>query len=705
MGSHSGYSDIHQAKIEAATPPVASSLDPRKRLASVLFGGGQLVERVVERSADVADGSVFVSYATADRKQALAVCNAVERRGIKCWISTRDVAPGENYQEAIVQALRSARAMILIFSSAANESDEIKKELSLASRYRIRVIALRIEDVEPADAFAYELSTRQWIDLFSGREKALTILVGRIAALNPPAPEQKPVPPSAKPHNRIGHKPILAGAALVAILVAAMSWFLLRPSPAPTHSIIVRLDGFQLLSSDLPTAMPQMVREEVIRAFGDDGVIRVSTAPKAGAGSGPAYLLGGTIRRQGDVIRVITRLTNERSGVSLWTDTFDYDAKDVGRIPRRIAVDAGNMVHCGLFAASTYRKALPDAVMSDYMQFCQNSWWSQQFSNPQKALDAARKVVAAAPDFSWGWSAITVAAQLSFYNDPGPHREELRRIGIEAADKALAIDKTNSEAFAQKSMLIGRLKWADQEGLLTEAIGARPLFCGCEHYLYGVMLANVGRYTDAVRQMRRSTELLALDGISQFGLADALLVTGDANEARPHFEAAVDLFRDPSAEPYYTVRNAPETGDYAAGIKALADPRLDMANAKRRAVLTAFNSLSGRGSRESHCRSIADRSSRTEPGDSLVVRLLGLLGAHKQALLIIESKALQEDFSAASWLWYPSMRETLKDPAAARVVERIGLLKYWRSSRTEPDVCAEVSAPRFCSELQGITRP
>ena len=63
--------------------------------------------------------------------------------------------------------------MVLVFSEAANNSDEIKKELSLASRYRMPVIALRIEDVEPSDAFAYELSTRQWIDAFDGWDKSI----------------------------------------------------------------------------------------------------------------------------------------------------------------------------------------------------------------------------------------------------------------------------------------------------------------------------------------------------------------------------------------------------------------------------------------------------------------------------------------------------------------------------------------------------
>ena len=80
---------------------------------------------------------VFVSYATADRKRALSVCEAMESRGVTCWISSRDVAPGENYQEAIVHSIRGAGAMVLVFSRAANNSDEIKKELSLASRYRV----------------------------------------------------------------------------------------------------------------------------------------------------------------------------------------------------------------------------------------------------------------------------------------------------------------------------------------------------------------------------------------------------------------------------------------------------------------------------------------------------------------------------------------------------------------------------------------
>ena len=352
---------------------------------------------------------LFVSYATADRKQALALCKSIEKRGTDCWISTRDVAPGENYQEAIVRSIRDARAMVLVFSGAANNSDEIKKELSLASRYRVPVIALRIEDVEPSDAFAYELSTRQWIDAFEGRDKAIDALVARIGQLSADgAPASgPPASRSANPRNRTAW--IIAGSLALALLVGAGIWLAVRrPSAAVVHPMQVRLAGFQLLSADLPPTIREAVNTEIIAAFNKDGVVGVSTASRPTPGRAPAFALGGTIQRDGGTIRVITRLTNERSGATLWSDTFNYPGTEASAVPRHVAVDAGNVVRCGLFGASTYRKPLPDNVLRDYLQFCQGHW-DPNISEGRKALVPAQRVVAAVPDFSWGWAAVAGA--------------------------------------------------------------------------------------------------------------------------------------------------------------------------------------------------------------------------------------------------------------------------------------------------------
>src|SRR5580700_3294173 len=98
------------------------------------------------------------------------VCQALEARGLQCWVSSRDVAGGENYQASIVQAIRNAKVMVLVFTDNANNSDEIKKELALASRNKLMVIPIRVEDVVPNDALEFELATRQWIDFFADWE-------------------------------------------------------------------------------------------------------------------------------------------------------------------------------------------------------------------------------------------------------------------------------------------------------------------------------------------------------------------------------------------------------------------------------------------------------------------------------------------------------------------------------------------------------
>jgi len=57
----------------------------------------------------------------ASSQLAKTICGALEKRGLPCWLASRDVSPGEDLQAAI-----AARVMVLVFSQNANNSDEIK---------------------------------------------------------------------------------------------------------------------------------------------------------------------------------------------------------------------------------------------------------------------------------------------------------------------------------------------------------------------------------------------------------------------------------------------------------------------------------------------------------------------------------------------------------------------------------------------------
>src|SRR6185312_6942489 len=63
-------------------------------------------ESVPSAGGSAGDGIVFISHSSRDRKIAQTIAAALEHRGFRCWISSRDIGPGENFQEAIVRAIR-----------------------------------------------------------------------------------------------------------------------------------------------------------------------------------------------------------------------------------------------------------------------------------------------------------------------------------------------------------------------------------------------------------------------------------------------------------------------------------------------------------------------------------------------------------------------------------------------------------------------
>lgn len=120
---------------------------------------------------------LFICFSSKDHAIALEVVQFLEAEGLKCWISSRDILPGDNYQESIVTALEGAHGIVFLFSEASIASGEIRKELSLASGGNKPILPLRLSPVTPTGALRYELATHQWIDIFRDREKALGTLV------------------------------------------------------------------------------------------------------------------------------------------------------------------------------------------------------------------------------------------------------------------------------------------------------------------------------------------------------------------------------------------------------------------------------------------------------------------------------------------------------------------------------------------------
>ena len=109
---------------------------------------------------------VFVSYSQADRDCALELVARLEAQNIGCWVAPRDIEPSADWAEAIVDAIASARLMVLVFSASSNGSPQVRREVERAVHRQLHILPFRIEDVMPSRSLEYFLSSQHWLDAF-----------------------------------------------------------------------------------------------------------------------------------------------------------------------------------------------------------------------------------------------------------------------------------------------------------------------------------------------------------------------------------------------------------------------------------------------------------------------------------------------------------------------------------------------------------
>ena len=107
---------------------------------------------------------VFISYSHKDKSLADALSAAIENEGVSCWIAPRNIAPGMDWPAAISNAISLSRIMLLIFSSDSNASNDVSRELILASNSNLIILPFKIEDVTPEPGKQYYLARTHWFE-------------------------------------------------------------------------------------------------------------------------------------------------------------------------------------------------------------------------------------------------------------------------------------------------------------------------------------------------------------------------------------------------------------------------------------------------------------------------------------------------------------------------------------------------------------
>ena len=115
---------------------------------------------------------VFISYAAKDRERVLGLVKQLRDAGVTVWIDQAGIDVATMWSQEIVSAIRGCKVMLLSISPHSTESENVVKELALASERKKPIIPVYLEQAEIPETMEYQLAGIQRVEYFVENEDA-----------------------------------------------------------------------------------------------------------------------------------------------------------------------------------------------------------------------------------------------------------------------------------------------------------------------------------------------------------------------------------------------------------------------------------------------------------------------------------------------------------------------------------------------------
>lgn len=651
--------------------------------------------------------SIFLSYAREDFSRAETLAGGLGRCGHEVWWDRR-ILGGSRFSQQIEAALKQADVVIVLWSCSSIESAWVQDEAAVG-RDTDRLLPIAVDDSLPPLGFRQY----QAIDLshWNGRASETVDLAvceaitGKLGAAAAPLTERTPA--SAHPPGRRWGRPsrpmLAAAIAMLLAIVAGLHFVISSRGGTESKGLRVRLAEFSNLSPDLPPSAPAVLREELLAALGTDALIIASSNRAPSPDEAAAFAVNASVGKIADALRFTIHLASEQSGDTLWTGTFDRPFKNSELAPRQAAIAVSQVLRCGLVGGSQYPGMLPDDTLATYLSYCQEYFADSagKVPNPRRGLDLARRVVEAKPDFSRGWSARARMARWASQDASGGAASQLRSESERAAKRAIELDDRNSEAYAVLADLKPESDYYGREKLFVQSVSVRPGDCGCEFVDYGFFLAEVGRNAEALRSLKRAHDQVPFSADVNASLAELQLMTGNETDAQETIRTMETVWPKYSWLQSVLVRSSLWTKEYDGALRILADPDLKFSDEERQYYAAAIRALrSGNpAAKVAAARQLQELGRGANVDYPLLIATLAALGADREAMGVATSIFGPRGSPSQYILFDPPLAAMRRTPEFAALVERMGLVAYWRKTGHKPDFCREANAAAICRSL------
>lgn len=279
---------------------------------------------------------VFISYSREDKDRVLELAGKLRAAGVNLWIDQGSIDGATLWGEEIVNALDHAKVLLLAVTASAARSHNVAKEVVLFSERKGHILPVHLEQTTIPATLKYPLAGIQHIEYFLGDpdENLKTILrsLERAGATIAPPKQARPAPPSEEQRPRpalaqTGHgEQVIERGALAVLPFDNIStdqetdYF----SDGLTEELIARLSlvsEIELISRW--ASMQYKGRKQDIHAIGTE--------------LGARYIVGGSVRRFQDSVRITVQLVDVGTNRQLWGNTYKGKLDDIFDIQEQVA--------------------------------------------------------------------------------------------------------------------------------------------------------------------------------------------------------------------------------------------------------------------------------------------------------------------------------------------------------------------------------
>jgi len=330
------------------------------------------------------------------------------------------------------------------------------------------------------------------------------------------------------------------------------------------------------LSEELIAALAQISGLKVIGRSSSFRFKDRKEEPKTiGEKLGVSTLLDGTVRKQGDRVRIVAALVNATDGIQLWTRTFDRELKDIFAVQEEIARAVAQSLKVTLLGSQDR----PAQRSTSSNVEAHNAYLQGHFHFQRRNLEDYRKAVGyfdqairLDPDYALAYTERSEA--WSFVGDLTGQHEPAWSNARSDAEKAVAIAPSLAEARAALGWVRFFIDWKFAEGI-TELKRAKELSPAnpTANDLLARAILYLGQLDEAERQARQAVELDPLSVTAQGNLARALFYAGKLDEADAAARKAAELQPASASSRRWQTLIAAQRGDGEAALReALLEP-------------------------------------------------------------------------------------------------------------------------------------